>query len=213
MINNEVKLIDTYGSDEIHGLAAWVSTKREITPERAARLDKFLDSLISAGHHTPLEKSMLHFVLRTDIASHVHLLKHRVGVSINGESARYKEFKQDHYYVPEDWPEESQAALQTHAEDCYARYHAEIERLVLNGVKRKRAKESARFYLPYATQIQADVMFNWRSFAHFQKLRNSEHAQKEIRDLAAEMLRQVEMQCPEFKFTIAALRNAGYLPA
>ncbi len=212
MINNEVKYIGGYGSDEIHGLAAWVSTKREITPERAERLDKFLDSLVGAGHHTPIEKSMLHFVLRTDIASHIHLLKHRVGVSLNSESLRYKEMRQDHFYVPEDWPEESQTELQTHAEECFAKYHAEIKRLVANGVKRKRAKESARFYLPYNVQLQVDVSFNWRSFAHFQKLRNSEHAQKEIRDLAAEMLRQVETQCPQFKHTIAALRNAGYLP-
>ena len=33
-----------------------------------------------------------------------------------------------------------------------------------------------------------DVSFNWRSFYHFQKLRNDEHAQKEIREIAQQML-------------------------
>ena len=35
-------------------------------------------------------------------------------------------------------------------------------------------------------------MFNWRSFYHFQQLRNSEHAQKEVRQLAEEMLNLVK---------------------
>jgi thymidylate synthase ThyX len=40
---------------------------------------------------------------------------------------------------------------------------------------RKRAKESARFFKTYNSQIQADIMFNMRSFANFIQLRNSEH--------------------------------------
>jgi len=35
-------------------------------------------------------------------------------------------------------------------------------------------------------------MFNFRSFMHFQGLRNSEHAQLEIREIAQEMLRLVK---------------------
>ena len=57
---------------------------------------------------------------------------------------------------------------------------------------RKRAKESARFFNMYNSQIQADVSFNMRSFANFLKLRNSEHAQKEIREIANEMKTLVE---------------------
>ena len=57
---------------------------------------------------------------------------------------------------------------------------------------RKRAKESARFFKTYNSQIQADVMFNMRSFANFLKLRNSEHAQVEIREIAQEMLELVK---------------------
>src|SRR5690606_15059899 len=57
----------------------------------------------SEGHHTPFEKSTLHFLVTVDQATHIHLLKHRIGVSINGESARYKELKEDKIYLPEDW--------------------------------------------------------------------------------------------------------------
>jgi thymidylate synthase ThyX len=54
-------------------------------------------------------------------------------------------------------------------------------------------------------------MFNWRSFAHFQKLRNDEHAQLEVRQVAQEMLRLVEEQ-GDFPMTIHAMRECGMLP-
>lgn len=189
--NNTVELIGTYGDDLTHGLSAWTSTSREIGEEKLARLPKLLDMLGSEGHHTPYEKSMIHFLVTTDIATHIHLLKHRIGVSINGESARYKELKDDKFYVPTDWDADEQSQYITFLEDALRRYHECLARLVAKGVPRKRAKESARFYLPYGNQITADISFNWRSFMHFQGLRNSEHAQLEVRELAQEMLRQV----------------------
>ena len=70
-------------------------------------------------------------------------------------------------------------------------------------VGRKRAKESARFFKTYNSQIQADIILNMRSFANFQKLRNSEHSQLEIRKLAAIMLELVEnIDGNPFKFTL-----------
>ena len=73
---------------------------------------------------------------------------------------------------------------------------------------RKRAKESARFFKTYNSQIQADVMFNMRSFANFIKLRNSEHAQKEIREIAQRMWDLVAtIEGEPFKFTLEAIWN------
>jgi flavin-dependent thymidylate synthase len=184
---NHVELLGHYGSDEIHGLAAWCSTTRELTEDRAGRLNTFLASLASEGHHTPFEKSLLHFLVTADTATHIHILKHRIGVSVNGESARYKELKDDKFLLPSDWPEREQLRLLEHMRHSYQLYHEAVERLAPI-VGRKRAKESARFYLPYANQIQLDVSFNFRSFYHFQKLRNSPHAQKEVRDVAQQML-------------------------
>jgi thymidylate synthase (FAD) len=135
---------------------------------------------------------MIHFLVTTDIATHIHLLKHRVGVSINGESARYKELKDDKFYVPVDWDEDEKTKYINFMDNALKQYHECLASLVAKGVPRKRAKESARFYLPYGNQITADISFNWRSFMHFQGLRNSEHAQLEVRELAQEMLRLVK---------------------
>ena len=222
-MKNKVELIGFYGSDEIHACSAWTSTSRDITNEKRERIPKLLKMLADAGHHTPFEKSNLHFLVDCDIASHIHLLKHRIGVSINGESARYKELKEDKFYIPDDWialdghngeewdcphtnfsVDSWAETLQKFTEEGNALYHQCLKELepVLG---RKRAKESARFFKTYNSQIQADVMFNWRSFHHFLGLRNKLDAQKEIRDIAEYMLLLVKnIEGNPFKYTIEA---------
>ena len=205
--NNKVELTGFYGSDETHALSAWTSTSRELTDEKRARIPALLKMLAEQGHHTPFEKSSLSFVVTTDIATHIHLLKHRVGISLNSESARYKELKDDKYYLPQDWPLEEQTKYIAFMEDALMRYHETLERLVAGGMSRKRAKETARFYLPYGNQITADIMFNWRSFNHFLKLRMKPDAQREICWVAEDMLKQLkEIDGNPFRYTIEAFR-------
>jgi len=189
---NKVELIGHYGSDLTHALSAWTSTSRELTEEKRNRVPALLKMLAENDHHSVFEKSSLHFLVTTEIATHVQLLKHRIGVSINAESARYKELKEDKYYVPADWPSEEKELYIEHLESSLQKYHATLDRLIQGGMSRKRAKESARLYLPYGNQVTADVMFNFRSFVHFFRLRYSEPAQVEIRDLAKSMLDLVQ---------------------
>ena len=185
---NKVELIGYYGSDESHALSAWTSTSRDLTEEKKNRIPSLLKMLAENGHETPFEKSSLHFLVTSEIASHVQLIKHRIGVSVNAESARYKELKDDKYYVPVDWDDEEKRNYIEHLESSIRTYHSTLDRLISKGVSRKRAKESARLYLPYGNQLTADVMFNFRSFYHFIKLRYSTHAQLEIRNIAKDML-------------------------
>lgn len=203
---NKVELIGTYGDDGMHALSAWTSTSRELTSEKIERIPKLLHMLGSEGHGTPFEKSMLHFLVTTDVSCHIQLLKHRAGVSINAESARYKELKDDKFYVPVDWDEEEREKYIQFMEDSLRQYHETLNRLVSKGIPRKRAKESARFYIPYGNQIVSDISFNFRSFMHFQGLRNSDHAQLEVKQVAEEMLRLVR---ETGKFD-ASLKAFGY---
>jgi len=181
-------------SDETIALSAWTSTSRDLTDEKRQRIPALVQRLWYDGHETPFEKVQLHFLVTCDIASHIHLLKHRIS-SLNAESARYKELKDDKYYVPEDWndikftPFDSWAdRLIESTEMNILLYHEAIKELTPI-LGRKRAKETARYFLPYNTQITCDVMFNLRSFANFYQLRSSEHAQIEIQEIAKEMMR------------------------
>jgi thymidylate synthase (FAD) len=202
---NTVELIGVYGSDDTHAASAWTSTTRDLTEEKRNRAGALLKTLAEAGHHTPFEKSSLQFLVVTDISTHIQLLKHRIGVSINAESARYKELKDDKFYVPVDWPLEEQETYIQHMEDSLKKYHECLSRLISKGFNRKRAKESARMYLPYGNQITSDVMFNWRSFMHFVGLRYATDAQLEIRNLAEEMLLQVaNLEGSPFKLSMDA---------
>lgn len=216
-MKNTVELIGWYGSDTIHAQSAWTSTSRDLTEDKVNRIPQLLSMLASEGHHTPFEKSSLHFLVTCDQASHIHLLKHRIGVSINGESARYKELKEDRMYLPEDWKDIQISTVETEIFTWYEylnwytdlgnnMYHKCLEELTPI-LGRKRAKESARFFKTFNSQITMDVMFNFRSFAHFQELRNSEHAQLEIREIAQEMLNLVKgIDGNPFEHTIKAFK-------
>jgi flavin-dependent thymidylate synthase len=204
-MNNSVELIGYYGSDEIIACSAWTSTSRNLTEEKRDRIEGLINTLWTNGHETPFEKGIVHFLVNTDIATHIHLVKHRIA-SINAESARYKELKEDKYYLPFDWPIQWTDKLQNYTNEGLKLYHECIESLTKNyGMDRKRAKETARFFRGYNTQIEADVMFNMRSFANFLKLRDSEHAQKEVRDLARQMAFIVKsIEGRPFKYTLKA---------
>lgn len=211
MSQNTVELLGWYGSDEIIASSAWTSTSRDLTPEKRERIPKMLKMLAENGHHTPFEKSSLHFLVQVDVATHIQLLKHRIGVSINGESARYKELNRDgRNLIPTDWPEKWQKRLKEFSDQGEALYHECVEELSKSSIPgwtndRKRAKESARFFRTYNAQIDMDIMFNWRSFVHFLGLRNKLDAQKEIRDVSADMLELVRtIPSNPFQHTIAA---------
>lgn len=215
---NSVKLIGYYGGDITHSCSAWTSTSRKLTPEKRARIPKLLKDLAEAGHETPFEKSALHFLITTDIATHIQLLKHRISVSVNTESARYKELKEDKFYLPDDWSTHGDAKaaewykrlqdFNTQSNQLYHDCLADLTPIL----GRKRAKESARYFKPYSSQIQADVQFNFRSFVHFQRLRGAldsgQHAQLEIRQVALDMLSAVRAirrngACP-FEYSLVA---------
>jgi flavin-dependent thymidylate synthase len=134
------------------------------------------------------------------------LLKHRIGVSINGESARYKELKEDKKFIPDDWDNRWAVALKNFTDRANQLYHECLEDMTPI-LGRKRAKESARFFKTFNSQITMDVMFNFRSFVHFLRLRNSEHAQKEVRELAQMMLDLVKgIEGNPFEHTIKAFK-------
>ena len=203
---NQVELIGHYGGDHTHAMAAWTSTNREMTNERIAQIPGLLKKLAEGSdgnvHGSPFEKSFLHFNVTCDVASHIHILKHRIGVSVNGESARYQEYKEDKFYIPEDWAKDDRDDLESAALALYLDYHAFVADMA-PVIGRARAKESARFYLPYCIQQRLDVSFNFRSFLHFQKLRNAPHAQKEIREIAQKMLSLVR-ELDSFKYSLEA---------
>lgn len=221
-MKNTVELLGWYGGDEAIALSAWTSTSRDLTDEKRERIPALINQLWHAEpvpHGSPFEKGIVHFLVDCDIASHIHFLKHRIA-SINAESARYKELKEDKMYLPEDWIGiENKSGivlrgdgkvvtwletLEAFSQTANQLYHQALEELTPI-LGRKRAKESARFFKTYNSQISADVMFNMRSFHNFITQRMDDHAQLEIQMIARQMLDLVKgIEGNPFEHTLKA---------
>ncbi len=233
---NTIKLVSHCGGDETHALAAWASTGQEDLEEiesstgkpRRERIPKLLAMLASSDpeHGTPFEQSFLLFSATTDRATHIHFIKHRIGVAVNAESARYREIKEDRFVVPDDFPtledtggehsklaQEIRNVYQDSVAESLRAYHHLVTLLTAwyaskgsnEPAARKRAKEAGRLVMPMASQMKQRVTFNFRSFVHFQRLRNHPAAQREVRLLAADALRQVrELPGDPFAHSCAA---------
>lgn len=233
--SDTVELLGYYGNDEVIACSAWTSTSRNLSEDKKQRIPQLIKSLWKNGHETPFEKGVLHFLVNTNVAVHIQIIKHRIGVSVNAESARYKELKEDKYYLPPDWENIENSKFSETMSQIVGDYSISpvdgcrkwldiLEWYTMSGNKlyhqcvedltpilgRKRAKESARFFKTYNSQIQADVMFNMRSFANFQKLRNSDKAQLEIKDIAQQMISLVEnIPGNPFESTLQAWKECG----
>jgi flavin-dependent thymidylate synthase len=220
-MNNTVELIGWYGGDRAIARAAWTSTQIDVDKKTDEQIrDLIVNKLWNNGtgkaHKTPFERGIVEFNITCDQASHIHFVKHR-HLAINGESARYKELKEDKYYLPKDWSSikvsdemhrifayDWKLALKAYTElgnDLYHKCLADLTPIL----GRKRAKESARFFKTYNSQITLSVMTNMSCFHNFYTLRADDAAQDEIHDIADLMLAEIRNIPGEpFKYTLEA---------
>jgi thymidylate synthase ThyX len=80
---------------------------------------------------------------------------------------------------------------------------------VISNQEYKRAREVLRGQLPTSGMTERTTLMNLRSFGNYQRLRNSDYAQPEIKRVAQLMLKAVEQAsvCP---IAIEALKNVGW---
>jgi len=248
-MENKVILIDYMGGDKLHSLAAWASTFAELDipmpDDINLRVDELVNHILNNGkkkrtiedllsylaeneHNSPFRFSSFIFAMTTDIATHIQKLKHSVVLEAeNGESARYKELKEDKYYLPEDWweirisndcgvkdllnyPHEEYMdwhhALEIYTELGNELYHKALEQLTPI-LGKARAKESARFFKTYNSQINTFNKFSFDGVLQFYKKRGSVHAQLEIQDVANQMLECIKnIEGNPFEYTLKAFK-------
>ena len=194
---NGVRLVGFYGSDMIHAMCAWTIHESTLSADKRQQIPSFLKSLVAKENYSSFERSLLHFIVTTDIATHIRIIKPGAmnGVSIVSESPRYHKLipGKEEWYVPVDWYAEEKEQFNDFARIAYDNYYSALRSLRERGMDELRARETARFYLPATHQINADISFNFKSFIEFQKLRNTEDARVEVSGIAKEMLRLVHL--------------------
>lgn len=224
-MKNKVELIGWYGGDRAIARTAWTSTQIDVDLKSDEQIsDLIINKLWNNGsgkpHKTPFERGIVEFNITCEQASHIHLLKHRLA-NINGESARYKELKEDKFYLPEDWygietnsnilnkynKYDWLSLLEQKTEEMNYLYHECLKDLT-PVLGRKRAKESARYFKTMNSQLTLSVMMNMSCFENFYKLRADEAAQKEIQWIAEKMLSIIEnIEGNPFKHTLTVIKN------
>lgn len=234
-----VELQESMGSDKSIANAAWTSSFNKSTREQKTdeQVTELVKRLTNDGHATPFESVVLRFWMRIPIFADRQLMTHRIA-SHSGLSGRYRTMPTDYYEMPEDvdailekvanlpntFPTFNEPNTKWNIFDAYYEsceiatnnYKLSIDKLkhyekqnVITNQEFKRAREILRGQLPTAGMTERTSIFNLRSFANFQRLRNSEHAQPEIRQVAQMMLEEVKKAniCP---VAIEALENKGW---
>lgn len=218
------------GSDESIANSAWTSTydrnRRESNYDDREKVEALVRRMTKDGHSTPFESVVLRFWIRMPIFVDRQHMTHRIA-SHNGLSGRYRTLPKDWFKIPADVLaifNKINHGYGNHINDKYEDlmnaemrfYEAVLEEckkaeraVVITNAEYKRVREITRGVIGTASMVERTTIFNLRSFANYQRLRNSDHAQAEIHQLADMMLQQVEASdvCP---IAISALKENGW---
>lgn len=226
----QVELQEWMGSDAAIANAAWTSTynkeRREGKYDDPEKVERIVRFCIESGHSVPVESVVLRFWIRWPVFADRQHMTHRIA-SHNGLSGRYRTLPSDYYTLRDDNLEVlrkaglSEAArnydyLCERAHEEYSRWLRSLKeaqaRGAITNAEYKSAREVLRGVLPTSFMVERTTIFNLGSFANYQRLRNSDHAQPEIRHAAKLMLAQA-LKANIAPVAFHALAKRGWLLA
>jgi thymidylate synthase (FAD) len=205
-----------------HEVGQWTtdtSTAAEILPEVAGRVcymsfakprpggnHAYLEHIKEVGHGSVLEHSVWNFLITGVSRSFTHeLVRHRAGFGFSQLSQRYVDESVADFVEPDciaDDPELHALWLSSieQAQNAYVKLVAGLQEKFAGvedrTLRRKLARQAARSVLPNATETKIFVTANARSWRHFIELRCNEHAETEIRIVAANVLEILQKEAP-----------------
>ena len=160
------------------------------TGEKTGTVASWLQSRIKQGHESLIEHASATFYIKSSRALTHELVRHRIG-SYSQRSQRYvKETKADYITPPEIFEKNGPEAeiyqlAMKNAWEAYAK-------LLDAGVK----AEIARYVLPNACATEIICTWNFREIRHIIKMRTSQAALPEIRQVAAKIKQIMQEKAP-----------------
>jgi thymidylate synthase (FAD) len=166
----------------------------------------YLERIIGVRHGSVLEHSVWNFIITGVSRSFTHeLIRHRAGFGYSQLSQRYVDESVADFVEPtciaadKELHDLWQTAMQN-AQDAYVKLVDGLSRRFQHiedqTLRRKLARQAARSVLPNATETKIFVTANARALRHFIELRASEHAETEIRVVAAKILEILKSEAP-----------------
>jgi len=188
-----VKLIETWGSDElVASVAALSYGKSEVKDVK-----KLINKLLKLGHTSVFEFAGATFYVETSIIVQRQWMRHR-HLSYLEQSLRYVKSSESKFCI-----EQSRFKNEESAKIAMQAVNSSIEayrQLLSNGV----SAEVARSVLPLGFSTKFYASGNLRAWLHFLKLRLAANAQEEIR---AEAIQVLELLRDKFPITIEAFEK------
>ena len=209
-----VQLIDSMGSDLTVVNAARVSFGAE-SKEFTEKDAKLVNYLAREKHFSPFRHPMLSFRLEMPEFIARQLYKHVVGIESttfptkdhawSEISGRYKTLEK--FYIPSVWHLQHEKAKQCSGGPIDETSQKNITERVLENTYKTFvlykdmlnsgvSREEARQCLPLSFMTEVIWTASLQAVAHFIRLRNDEHAQAEIRELASRMEKVVQEKFP-----------------
>ena len=168
----------------------------------------YLENIKKQGHGSVLEHANYSLLLEGVSRSLTHeLVRHRAGFAYSQLSQRYVDESEACFVVPPAIAGDDllEGAWRMQIESAQAAYVALVAQLmerygwVADKVhRRKMAREAARGVLPNSTETKIVVTGNARAWRTMLELRSSEGAELEIRRLAVQVLRVLQVEAPGF---------------
>jgi thymidylate synthase (FAD) len=165
-------------------------------PDTATELG-YLDNILAQGHYSVLEHSSATFYVTGVSRNMTHeLIRHR-HLSYSELSQRYCDMEETPVVIPPALQEETGGRKSMRMPWGIARdYRMLVDRLNTQGLKRKQARETARYMLPGGTETRIVVTGNMRAWRDFLGKRWHVAADAEIREFAGEILTELKSIAP-----------------
>ena len=205
-----------------HDISHWstdTEVPAEVLPEVAGRLcymsfakprpggnKAYLKHIKEVGHGSVLEHTVFNFIITGVSRSFTHeLVRHRAGFGYSQLSQRYvdesvAEFVEPACIANDNDLHEAWLAAMDHAQEAYVKLVEGLQKKFASvedkTLRRKMARQAARSVLPNATETKIFVTANARAWRHFIELRCNEHAEIEIREVAARILEILRREAP-----------------
>lgn len=152
---------------------------------------KIFKGCMKSGHLSVAEHSDITFKVTCSRACSHQLVRHRTN-KYTQRSQRYCKEDGFEYYTPDSIVANKCVHVYTEAMNLIQSYY---DILIENGVP----AEDARYVLPNACETILYITMDFRNFFHFLNERLCTRAQKEIRDIAKEMVKLAVEACPIIK--------------
>lgn len=167
---------------------------------------KLVKQVLSSGHQSIAENVVFTFAIEgISRACANQLTRHRAGVVFAQQSMRYVNASDCDFVVPEGLSQEAYAIIGETLAKCKGAY----QQLIDLGVK----KEDARSILPLCTTTNLTMTVNLRELIHLCNLRLCTRAQREIRDLFKEIVREVKRVEPRLEeYLVPSCEALDYCP-